>query len=203
MPVWGHVELLCRAVIEEGSKEAAKLIAEAQAEAERKMAKARESVDRELDKEFSIKKRLAYAEAARMVDSAELEAKKRIMSFRQQVIQEILGDLKVRLAQIPEHPEYKRFLLSAVREGIQALPGKRLVVKLSNRDLELVQEETAQLAVELDVEIELERMESSECGPRIYTSDGRLMFDNTLSARLKRRDGAIRREIWRTMLGND
>ena len=203
MPIWGHVELLCRAVTEEGRKEADKLIAEAEAEAERKMEDARESAEREVDKEVFSKKSTAHAEAAKMVDSAELEAKKRIVSFRQEVIREILGELKERLKRMPEHPEYRGFLLSAVREGVKALPGKRLVVELSNRDVERVKEETAKLAEELEVEIELRGVESTEDGPRIYTSDGRMMFDNTLSARFKRQDGAIRREIWRAILGND
>lgn len=38
MPIWGEIELFCRAIDEEGRKETEKILAQAQAEADRIMA---------------------------------------------------------------------------------------------------------------------------------------------------------------------
>ena len=42
MPIWGQVELLCRAIAEEGQKEADRIISEAQMEAKRVVAEVKE-----------------------------------------------------------------------------------------------------------------------------------------------------------------
>lgn len=201
MPIWGELELFCRAIFEEGRKEAEKILTEAKAEAERIIAEARVQAEKEFQEQILVQRSKAYVEAKRLVDSAELEARKRIIAFREQVIREIFSALELRLKNLIDQPEYPDFLLSTIKEGIDYLPGKEFVVELKQEDLDLVKRKIENLGKELSLKIELRASSFVEGGSRIYTSDRRMLYDNSLLARLKRREEEIQREIWRKIFG--
>lgn len=201
MPIWEEVELFCRAIVEQGQKEAEEVLSQAKDEAQRIIAKTQRQAEKEFQEKILAQRSEVYLEAKRLVDSAELEARKRIITFREQVIQEVLSTLELRLKNIRKQLEYPDLLLSAIKEGIDFLPGKEFVVELSQKDLEFVKDKIEALGKELSLKIELEASPSVEGGSRIYTSDRRLLYDNTLLARLKRYDHEIRREIWRKIFG--
>ncbi len=203
MPIWGEVELFCRAILDEGRKEADNILTRAKAEAERVITGAQERAEKELQEKIVAQRSEAYMGAKRLVDSTELEAKKRIIAFREQLIQEIFRALELRLRKISDQPEYPDFLLSTIREGIRSLPGKEFVIELKQEDLELVKEKTEALGRELSAKIELRTLPSIEGGSRIYTADRRLLYDNSLLARLKRREDEIRQQIWKKIFGTE
>ena len=164
-------------------------------------AAARDQADKAYQEELLARKSEAYAEAKRMVDSAELEAKKRIMAFREQVIQEVLGALEQRLQAYRKESGYAEFLLAALKEGFEHLPGKEFVVELNGADLALLEGEIEKLAVEGSLQIEVKASLSCEGGVRVTTRDRRLLYDNSFTARLKRSENEIRQEIWRLIFG--
>lgn len=201
MPIWGQVELLCRAVAEEGQTEAEQMLARAKADAAEVIAAARDRADKEYQAELLARKSEAYAEAKRIVDSAELEVKKRIMALREQVTQEILQALEQRLQAFRKETPYVEFLLSALKEGFEHLPGREFVVKLNGAELGLLEDELEKLAVEGSLQIDVKASSACEGGVRITTRDGRLLYDNSFAARLKRSENEIRQEIWRVIFG--
>lgn len=201
MPIWGHVELLCRAVSEEGAREARLILSQAEAEAAKIIAEARERMQREHDSELLARGGAAHAEARRIVDSAEFEARKRIMTFREQLIQEILEALQVRLAGFRKEAAYGDFLMTALREGVERLGGTAFVVEVNGRDLEILSERAGKWAAEQSLAVELMASASIDAGLRVYTEDQRLLYDNSLSVRFKRSENAIRQEIWRAIFG--
>lgn len=201
MPIWGHVELLCRAVAEEGRKEAEKILAQARVEAERILADAQERAQRECEGEILARRSKANAEAKRMIDSAELEAGKRIMAFRERVLRDVFDALAERIKSFSKEPSYSEFLGSAVEEGIDRLLSRELVVELNEEDLEAQRERIAELAEKKALTIEVKPSSSFKGGVRIYTADRRLLYDNSLSARLERSAEDIRQEIWRAIFG--
>jgi vacuolar-type H+-ATPase subunit E/Vma4 len=203
MPIWGQVELLCRAIAEEGRKEAEKLLAQARSEAERTVAEARDQAEKQYEEEIHSARSKAHTQAGRMVDTAELEARRRVMGFRQQVVEEVLDALEERLQSFRSEPAYEAFLLSAVREAIEHLPGQEFVVELNKEDAEVVKSSLEATAGELSVAIEVRRSASFEGGVRVYTVDHRLLFDNSLATRLKRSEDALRQEIWREIFGGE
>jgi V/A-type H+/Na+-transporting ATPase subunit E len=203
MPIWGQVELLSRAIAEEGHREVEKLLAQALTEAERMVAEARDQAEKHYEEEVLSSRSKAHAEARRMVDTAELEARRRVTAFRRQVLQEVLDALEERLKRFRNEPAYGDFLVSAVREAIEHLAGKEFVVELEEQDVEAVQERIEETARELSVTIEVRRLTAFDGGVRVYTADQRLLFDNSLAARLKRNEDAIRQEIWREIFGTE
>lgn len=203
MPIWGEVELFCRAIDEEGRKEAEKILTQAQAEADRIMAEAQRQAEKKFQEQILAERGKAHVEARRVVDSAELEARKRIIAFREQVIKEIFSALGQRLKNIGNQPEYPDLLLVTIREGIDALPGKEFVVEVRQEDVERIRRKIETLGKEHSVKIELKASPSITGGSRIYTGDQRVLYDNSFSARLKRREDEIRKEIWRKIFGTE
>jgi V/A-type H+/Na+-transporting ATPase subunit E len=201
MPIWGHVELLCRAVAEAGQQEAEQTLEGAGADAAEVVAVARAQADKTYQEELLARKSDAYAEAKRIVDSAELEVKKRIMALREQIIQEVLGALEQRLQAYQKEPRYREFLLSALKEGLAHLPGKEFVVALNAADVGLLQGEVEKLAAQGSFHIDLEVSPSCAGGVQVATRDRRLLYDNSFAARLKRSEHEIRQEIWRVIFG--
>mgnify|MGYP001007032559 CR=1 FL=1 len=203
MPIWGELELLCRAIAEEGRKGADEILARAREEARRTVAEAKERVRHDFERDLHSKLGLAHAEAKRIVDSAELESRKRLLSFREQVMREVLNALGERLNQFREEPDYPDFLARALQEGIEQLPGSELVVELSADDLERFRERLLETLCDRQLNVEMRSSGLLDWGLRVYTADRRLLFDNSLSARLKRMEGVIRQEIWREILGSE
>lgn len=199
MAIWGEVELLCRAVLEEGDKEARKITAQAKAEAERILAEAGERIEKEFKAEILAQRSQTYAEAKRLTDSAELESRKRIISFRENVMEEVFDALRERLRGFRKEPGYVAFLLKAVKEGMEALAGKEFLVEISPEDPDLVKSEIEKLAESISRKVEIKLSPSVKGGARVYTSDRTLLYDNSLPIRLKRLEDEIRREIWRVI----
>lgn len=203
MPIWGEVELLCRAVSEEARKESERILAEAEADAERIIAEARDRASSALEAKMRIRRSEAYAEARRMVDSAELESRKRIMSFREEVIRETFQTLEQRLREFKKEENYIHFLLSSIEEGVTHLSGSEFVVELNDEDRKLLEGEVNHLASRLAVKMDVKSSTSLMGGVRVFTADRRLLFDNSFSGRLKRMEEDIRQEIWRAVFGTD
>lgn len=201
MPLWGQVELLCRAIAEEGRREAENALSAAEAEAESALTKAREEAEKALEGQLLARRSAAYSEAKRIVDSTELEARKSILTFREQVVLEALGALQARLQAFKREPGYADFLLRALAEGIELLSGTEFVVELDGEDLDLLAETARKWAEDRGVAVDLRPDPSLDGGVRVYTSDRHLLYDNSLSARLRRNENELRQEIWRRVFG--
>lgn len=203
MPIWGEIELFCQAVLEGGRKEAEKILTQAKAESETIIASVRAQAERDLQEQILAQRSEATIKAKRLVDSAELKARKRIMAFREQVIQEIFSALELSLKNLRDQPEYPALLLSIVKEAVDALPGKEFVVELKQEDVELVKEQIEDLGKERSLKIEVKISPYLEGGSRVYAGDRdrRVLYDNSLSARLRRREDDIRKKIWRVIFG--
>ncbi len=203
MPLWGKIELLCRAISEEGESEAEKILSEARAEAERWVAEAEAQAQREFERELLSLKGGAHAEAKRLVDAAELEARKRIIASRERIMQEILDALTIRMQDARQEPAYTGFVLSSIEEGLENLPGKTFLVEMNPEDLERFRVAIEALASQRAVTIDLNASPSIQAGVRITTGDRRLRLDNTFEARLKQQEDSIRQEIWNRIVGVD
>ncbi len=201
MPIWGQVELLCRAISEEGRKEADRILSQAHEEAQRALNQALQIAEQDAAEEIHRRRSAAHAEAKRIVDSAEMEARKRIIASREEIVREVFDALGKRLEAFATDPSYGNFLVAALSEGVERLSGSAFLAEMSARDLELVGKRIQEWAEDKGFTIELGSSPSIGGGVRVYGSDGRKLYDNSLAARLKRNDTDIRQEIWRSIFG--
>jgi vacuolar-type H+-ATPase subunit E/Vma4 len=199
MPFWGQVELLGRAITEEGQKEADRIITEAQREAQRAVAEVKEREEKEYEEEAQLLRYQAHTEARRIVDAAELEAKRRIMVFREQFNQEVLEALRERVIRFRSEPAYRDFLIAAFREAVDHLGGREFVVEMTEEDRKHWQTEMEGAAAGLSLTLKTGPASELAGGIRVYSGDRRRLYDNSFAARIKRREEALRQEIWRVV----
>lgn len=203
MPIWGEVELLCRAISEEGRREADRILSEAKSEAEKIIAEAQNQAENRYEEEILSRRSKAHSEARRMIDSAELGVRRRLMAFREEIVREIFETLQERLKHFRDEPSYADFLMLALREAIGHLPGKEFIAELDREDERLIKDRIEGLVRELSVTIETRQLPALDGGVRVFTGDQRLLYDNSLSARLRRNEDAIRQEIWGEIFGTE
>ncbi len=203
MALWGEVELLCRAVSEAGREAADQVLSRAKAEARRIRSQMKEQTLREIQHAEQSRKSELHAAAGHIVDAAEVEARKRMMTFQEETTRELFTTLEEHLNGLRSHPDYAAFLLLSVREGLDLLPGNEFVVTLHPGDAETMRDGIEAIAQQRSCRISLQADQRVRCGALIYTGDRRLLYDNTLSARLKRHADTVRREIWRAIFANE
>ncbi|MDX9786935.1 MAG: V-type ATP synthase subunit E family protein [Desulfobacterales bacterium] len=201
MPIWGQVELLCRSITEEGRKQSEKLLEQARLQADNTLRDAALHADRQYQEARLSGKSRAVAEAASLVDTAELAARRRVMIFHRQMLQEVMDALTERLKQFRNQPAYESFLISAAREAIEHLPGREVIIEAAEPDAEVIRRRLDELAHACSAAITIRDSNAVNGGVRVFTADQKVMFDNSLDARLNRVKDEIRQEIWRTIVG--
>lgn len=203
MPIWGEVELLCRAVLDEARRQADEIVSHAREEAETWISKSRSQAEKENREHERSRRKAASLEAKRIVDSAEFQARKKTVTFREQMMREILAGLRNRFEEMSERPDYAEFLMAAVREGVKTLSTHAVVVELRPRDLDALKSRLEAVGEELSVELELRSNAGVEAGVRIFTPDHGRLLDRTLNTLLERRTDEIQNAVWRTVLGHE
>jgi len=203
VPIWGEVELLCRAIIDEARQHADEIVSHAREEAETWISKSRSQAEKECREHERSRRKAASLEAKRIVDSAEFQARKKTVTFREQMMRQILAALRNRFEEMGERPDYAEFLMAAVREGVTILSTHAVVVELRPRDLDALKGRLEAVGEELSVELELRSNAGVEGGVRILTPDHGRLLDRTLNTLLERRTDEIQSAVWRTVLGHE
>lgn len=201
MPVGSEVDLFCRALAEEGQREAEKILSQARSEAAGLLAEAQQHAEKTFEVQRHAAGYQAQAEARKLVDAAELEARKRIITFRETVIRDVLNELAQRLNAFRQSSAYADFLLGGVQEGIEALAGREFIVELASAERDAMAAGITDFARKHGWHVEVIGSPVVDGGVRVYSHDRRRLYDNSLAARQKRCEDEIRARIWRKILG--
>ncbi len=201
MAVWGEVELFCRAILQEGEAEAARLLAAARAQAEPWQQEAVAAAERRLATELAAQRARLAAEAKKKQDAAEVAAKRRLWAFREEIFQQAQQDLANRWAAFRQQSAYVDFLARAIAEGLEQLATDDIIVEVHPSDRDAVAAALAQLPTPPD-HCEVVTSPDVIRGVRLYTRDRHRLYDNTMAARWQRLEPELRRLVWRTIFGD-
>ena len=200
MLIGGEIELLCHAIKEEAQREAEKILLEARTRSEAELKDIQERIQRELEEESQRQRAEAHFQAQKIIDAAELAARKTIVATRETIVREAMEELQRALKDIRHHPEYKSFMERALKEAMDALPGKNFIVRFNPED-QRFERRLKELAQKRGASIDLEKDPHISGGLQVYTADGRILYDNTVEARLQRLKETIQRQIWEGIRG--
>ncbi|WP_456431617.1 V-type ATP synthase subunit E [Thermosulfuriphilus sp.] len=194
MLVGGEIDLFCLAIRKEGQREAEKVLLESQSKAEVLLKEVKEKVTRELETELRRLRAEAHVQAPKIIDAAELTARDRLTRLRETILKEALKEIKKELSTVRQHPDYEPFLLKALKDALDNLPGETFIVEAVPGDEGPLRRAIERLGK--GRQITLKTTSQVESGVRVYTADGKILYDNTLTARLRRLEERIQREIW-------
>ena len=182
------IDGFCRQIIGDAEGEAKKILENAQRVAGERQKSARTEVERyrrELDKKTrdqaeKIKKRI--------LSSLNLESKKIFLKGKGDLVAEGIARLRQKFDEFTRSESYRDFLKELIVEGVSALPGYEFTVEVSEAnsgraDNEMLKEIETEFAEKDGRAISLHLADgklTDTAGVKIYTADGRTLYDNTV-----------------------
>jgi vacuolar-type H+-ATPase subunit E/Vma4 len=168
-----------REIAAHGEERARRVLADAMAEAETILAAARREGEER-----------GRRRAAELVAAAEAAAHMTVLRAREALIEDVFARVRARLAAYSSTPDAGAVVARLVAQAIGALPDGALRVRLGGEEAGLLDAATrARLANGRTLRFECDAVPGG--GVIVETEDGRVAFDNSFTARLRRiGDGA-------------
>ena len=187
----------------------------AQADAEKLQSEARHK-ESEILKRGELQAKQIYAEileeARREAELrkeeklAEITVKARVEAYerREQLLEIAFSQVQDRLQHIPNEPDYAGALIGLVREAIEQLQSKNVVLHFDAQSRKIMQADHLKtLASELGIHIEIGENLGEETGVVAVDEKGHRSFENTLERRLERQMERLRSEVFEILIGEN
>ena len=203
MPVEDEADF-SQAILAEATQEAEEIVDRARREAERILDSAREELDQiylaESPQTVTQKAKMRYNQ---IIAAAELETRKQQLLAQERLIVEIQKQVKEKLLQIREDPQYSDMLVVLIRQGLNEIEGDRFEIIVTPEDRSLVMKAMlTKLHKETGKTVVLsEQSQAGITGAIIQRVDKRVLCDNSFQAILKRQQNELRLLIAQELFG--
>jgi V/A-type H+-transporting ATPase subunit E len=188
-------------ILQEGRQRAEGIIAAARAEAEKAVAAARAAAQSDAEKVLSGARDQARRRADMILRSAGQEISRRKLRAREEIIQQAMDQAEEQMSALSGEA-YREVLARLSVAAIREMRADRFIVKVApaeGDDLRLEslpRDIAAALAKEGRMAaIRIEPLSGLGRGVLVESEDGRMRWDNTLGARLRRLRSDLRRQI--------
>ncbi len=159
------------------------------------------------EKVLDVARRRAERAARSILATVEQEARRDLLAAREAELDSLFEAARQRLAALRQaQGDYPAVAAALAAQAIQAMGADRVILELAEADRSMATE--AWLAdvrrrVGRDVAITVsERPAATDGGVVVRSADGRLLYDNSFAARLRRLWPALRRELAATIFGD-
>ncbi len=167
-----------------------KILSRAKRTAESRLDEARKAARAEVDQIVGAAKARAELERRRIISDLSLETKKVTLKARGELVEEALAQVRARLAKARGTPEYRETLKALTVEGIVALDRPEVNVSVSAADAAMANEAFFnEVAAECGRQVSITPaadLNEKTMGAIVRTTDGSMLFDNTIDARMER-----------------
>lgn len=197
------LEDVLNSVLEETLEEFKVRIREIEEEGLRRLREEGEELRRQATAALTSMQRESNAARLRLVSQATLEARREYLESIDECVKTVVSEALKKIPAIRKKREYTLSLKALLREAIDVVGSEEVIVECAREDQKLLKEVSEEVGKELGVRIILsENALDSVGGVRVQKSDGSIIFDNTVEARLERMRGEIRSEIIRRILSS-
>ncbi|MCM8768918.1 MAG: V-type ATP synthase subunit E family protein [Candidatus Omnitrophica bacterium] len=198
----GNVELICQAILQEAEHEARDILERARRQAEKIKESGRTKAEKEREKLWSEYEKEKNYLKQRYFSSLELEKKKIRLKEKGMVIKKVQEKIHSLAFDFRSRPDYLNFFIHCVEEGAKVLDQDKIIVFYSPADHSLLVPEMTEEITRICqsvrnrlTEVSFSPGNFSEIGVIVQSADGRIIFDNRFSARMKRHQ----EEIWKDL----
>jgi len=188
------IDLLCNEIKQDAGKQIQGILDEAKKRQDAKLEIARRAAGKIREELLAKAKAKAEAVKERMLSAVNLETRRIKSLAREEIINEVLQEIKLKQDSFRTKKEYVIWLENLIIEGALSLRKKELVAAVNKRDFSLldgafvsrVEKKLSEHHLK-DIRIDLAPDDNlQDTGAVIKSRDGRVIFDNTFSARLQR-----------------
>jgi len=198
------------AILADASKESSSILAQARQKREGKLADGRRAAEREKGEILTRGRAQADRDRKRLLTEAAREATTLLMLAREAAAAEAFARLRERAEAFRKESGYRVALAELIVEAARAVARPEMEIVLSPRDFQAFGPEIAGEAERAirSRQIPLNRITaigggSDEPGALVQAEGGRIVFDNTFPARLRRLAPDLRRIAYRELFGGD
>ncbi len=197
------LEDVLRSVVEDALAEFRVKIREIEEEGLRRLREGADELGRQAAAASQAIQRESTALRMRLVSQAMLEARREYLESVEKCVDTIIKEALDSIPSLKRSGEYRQALILLLREALEFVGGDEVVVECSREDQRQVRELAGELGKELGIKIRLSES-PLDCvgGVRVIRSDGSMIYDNTVEARLERMRGEIRRAIIKRLLSS-
>jgi len=186
-------DILCQEISKESQTEAEEILEQARRDAAQREKEAQTEAGRIEAEIMSRASAQADALKRRILSSLHLEIKNQKIRAREAFLMKLFGLVRQRLEAFRSSEEYPDFIRESVQEGALALGMDSIEIVSGEKEKaiispELLRKIEAEIKKVSDraVSLSLSRETLNEGGVVLMSRDGRVRFDNSLSARMKR-----------------
>lgn len=185
-------------IVEEARRRAEEIIREAERRAEELVKTRMEEARREARRRLGVE-----------LHKARMEGIIKLQRLKSELLKRVFDEALARLRELAEgrREEYSRVLADWISEAARSLGGGDLVVYVNRRDWSLaatllpsIEERLRREGLEVRLRLSDEAIDVA-AGALVATSDGRLMYNSTLEARLERVRNKLSGEVYKLLFG--
>jgi len=196
--------VLSEEILADARRQAERVINRARAEAEHILAAARAEAQAETERSLASARARGARRAQMILASTELEVARRKLAARQEILDAALAAARDQLLALTG-ADYRRVIVALAAEAIRGLPADlvgtapiRVSVGVASGEMLDVAGLAGEIAVaaarpELQAQIAITPAVGAPRGVVIEAADGRIRWDNTFAARLRRNRAALNR----------
>jgi vacuolar-type H+-ATPase subunit E/Vma4 len=203
MSVKSGIAAISSEVLGDVQKEAEAIIKSAEAEAKEALKTAKHEADQKYREELNNAKAKATAERRKIASITEVEMRNQLLQTKEDLVDNALKKAVEKFKGYVETKEYHTYLLKLIEETAQKIGKKELIIQINAKDAQwLTQEKIKPLAKKLQAELELSTAAEQFIGGCIVqTSDGKIIYNNTIDNRLDELKPTLRVEIAKILFG--
>ncbi|MDY7040587.1 MAG: V-type ATP synthase subunit E family protein [Chloroflexota bacterium] len=196
------IQALSRAVLSEARAEAEQIVADATAKADAIRQRAQEQAAAEREKILEQACHEAERIRSQAIAAAQLRARTLQLERREKLLDGVFDAARQRLPSVRQWTDYEQIVRRLIREAVAHLETDVARIRADAQTRKLLSDDAlAELSKELGVQLQLGTPLEHGTGVIAETTEGHRQYDNTLEARLSRRQDALRSPVHRLLMG--
>ncbi len=188
---------------EQSAAEVAQLEADTEARIRRKQAAAQAEAERVLSEARAEGEARGRRRAARRLATADAEGRKEWLQARDALIREAIDRARAQIAGFADSPDAVGILRRLIAEAVAVLPAGPLRIRAPAEYAPRLAEALRGIAEADRLQPVLEADSVPGGGVIVETEDGRLRFDNSFEARLRRQQDQLRHDLGELLFGDE
>ncbi len=197
-----NADLICAKINQDADEEVRAILEKAGKDAEKVLARARKSAEEKRQAIFKDLEQEIQKSREKILSSLNLEKKRLLLGEKDKFVQSVLSEVRKKARELRKESGYPEFLESAIIEGIEVIGENKVEIYYSYLDEHLFNEgfinkiETAcSRVLKPDCGVKLNKADFFDLGVIVNSTDGRMMYDNRVLARLDRAKEEIYMEL--------
>ncbi len=199
-------DVLRKEILEQSQSEAEGIAEQAEKERSRLLTQAKK--DAEAEKQNILKEAREQADAIRkkVLSTVHLDVKKQNLKLREKTVSRIVSEVRSRLDEFRKSPEYKDVLKVWSIEAVSAIQGEEIRLQAAEPEKAILKSLLGEITDRISknnnrrVSLKIDETPLKEGGVIAMSSDGRMRFDNSFTALLRRKEDEMRLTIMKEVL---